>query len=714
MKRLTTVLFVIASLILLAPIPARADMKGKCGKNLQWVLDDDGKLTITGSGRMDDFSKSSQPWRAALVRSVEFPEGLTYIGNNALNGAKIGTANLPSTVTGIGKSAFANCKKMTTAVLPYGLTSIGESAFKNCRLLADIQIPPMVKSIGNKAFDNCQYISVNKGIIEVIIADKDKVTSEGENKAREEIASGTCGNDLHWVLNGNGNLLISGSGRMDDFKKSEQPWDVKKIFSLTLSEELTCIGNNAFNGAKITSVNLPSGLISIGELAFANCKNLTTIGIPPTTEKIGRYAFRGCSSLKTLTSKPEYVAAENYWFYGLPKEIIDNYNTNVNNEFVAESTPVIQTPRETPNPSQSVETQNNSPAEVAQNTRASGNKSENNKSSEAVQKEVAQVPEKQNVTTTSEIVSQKNQPEIVEIPVTPFMPSKQSKEIADNNQNKKGSKSKKEVKTVVKYGDSDIDKKVPETKSINSQTFAFIFANENYDMMPNVPFAINDGKSFATYCQTTLGIPETNINVIYDASLGNMRAAVKYLQQVDEAFKGDISVIFYYAGHGAPDMRTVEPYLVPTDAYAIDETACYPLETLYKQLGELKAKSVKVFIDACFSGADRNNDMLAQGGRLVATVPKKAGVTGNVVVISATSNEQAAWQYAEQGHGLFTYCLIKKLQETKGNVSMGEINDYLIEKVPQISIVINRMTQTPTYQSSSKLGDSWRQWEIRK
>lgn len=77
-------MFVIASLILLAPIPARADMKGKCGKNLQWVLDDDGKLTITGSGRMDDFSKASQPWRAALVRSVEFPEGLTYIGNNAL------------------------------------------------------------------------------------------------------------------------------------------------------------------------------------------------------------------------------------------------------------------------------------------------------------------------------------------------------------------------------------------------------------------------------------------------------------------------------------------------------------------------------------------------------------------------------------------------------------------------------------------------------
>lgn len=529
MKRLTTVLFVIASLILLAPIPARADMKGKCGKNLQWVLDDDGKLTITGSGRMDDFSKSSQPWRAALVHSVILPEGLTYIGNNAFRGSRIYTISLPSTLTGIGKAAFAKCKRMTNIILPLQLENIGSDAFIACESLIEINIPISVRKIGAKA--------------------------------------------------------------------------------------------------------------------FAECKSLISIGINTQSGSIGMDAFAGCSSLSNITSLPEFITEGICSLYGLPEDLVSQYVKN-----------------------------------------NSSNKTE------------------------TYITSQQSK-EVIEIPPYPVVPSKPIKDIA-NNSTKKDSESKKINRSKIKYGDSDIDKKIPETKSVNPHTFVFIFANENYDMMPNVPFAINDGKSFATYCQTTLGIPESNLNIFYDASLGNMRAAIKYLQQVDEAFKGEISVIFYYAGHGAPDMKTVEPYLVPTDAYAIDETACYPLETLYKQLGELQAKSVKVFIDACFSGADRNNDMLAQGGRLVATVPKKAGLTGNVVVISATSNEQAAWQYAEQGHGLFTYCLIKKLQETKGNVSMGDLNDYLIEKVSQISIVKNRVAQTPTSQSSSKLGNRWRQWQL--
>lgn len=507
MKRLTTVLFVIASLILLAPIPARADMKGKCGKNLQWVLDDDGKLTITGSGRMDDFSKSSQPWRASLVRRVEFPEGLTYIGNNALNGAKIGTANLPSTVTGIGKSAFANCKKMTTAVLPYGLTSIGESAFSNCEALVKVQIPSSVKTIGSRA--------------------------------------------------------------------------------------------------------------------FADCKLIASIGIPFNVEAIGKDVFDGCNSLTKLTSLPDYITTANCKTYGIAYSVVSNYDRTGNSG----------------------------------STMATG-------------------------------------------------------EVANNFSNK--AKEKKTVEAGVKYGESDIDKKMPVRPVTSTRTFAFIFANENYDIMPDVPFATNDGKSFAAYCHSTLGLPENNINVYYNATLGNMRAAVKYMKQIDEAFKGDISFIIYYAGHGAPDEKTSEPYLVPTDAYAIDATACYPLDALYKELGELNAKSVKVFMDACFSGVDRGNDMIAQGGRLVATVPKKAGVTGNVLVISATSNDQAAWHYPEQGHGLFTYCLIKKLQETQGDVSMGELNDYLLEQVPQISIVHNHVTQTPTSQSSSKLGNSWRLWQMKQ
>jgi len=112
-------------------------------------------------------------------------------------------------------------------------------------------------------------------------------------------------------------------------------------------------------------------------------------------------------------------------------------------------------------------------------------------------------------------------------------------------------------------------------------------------------------------------------------------------------------------------------------------------------------------MDACFSGAGRDGQMLAQarGVRITA----KSGVpTGNMVVFSSSQGDETSFPYKEKGHGLFTYFLLKKLQETKGDVTLGELSDYLTTQVGKQSILVNRKSQTPTVTAASAMGDSWK------
>ena len=487
---------------------------------------------------------------------------------------------------------------------------------------------------------------------------------------------GSCGKNLTWNLDRDGVLTISGSGPMDSYSKASLPWRLELVKYVIFPEGMTTISANVFNGSKIQIANLPSTIQKIDKSAFKDCKNLTSVTLPYGLTEIGDAAFKDCRNLIKIQIPSSVKIIGKHAFQGC--RLISAIGIPVNAESVG---------IKVFDGCKSLESVTALPAYISTtNCNMYGLRPA---LVEDYHKEMAN-HKKTTAPTSSSIASV---PETTDIAV-----GKQSRKNTAN--------------PGIKYGESDIDKNIPVNPAVNHNTFAFIIANEKYTTMPDVPFANNDGRSFATYCHSTLGIPESNINVYYNATYGNMRAVVEYMKQIDEAFKSDVSFIFYYAGHGAPNEKTNEAYLIPADAYEVNESYCYPLKTLYDQLGSLKAKSVKVFMDACFSGVDRGNEMLAQGGRLVATVPKKAALSGNVIVISATSNDQAAWQYAPQGHGLFTYCLIKKLQESQGQVSMGELSDYLQEQVPRISIVHNRVTQTPTSQSSARLGTRWRLWQV--
>ena len=260
---------------------------------------------------------------------------------------------------------------------------------------------------------------------------------------------------------------------------------------------------------------------------------------------------------------------------------------------------------------------------------------------------------------------------------------------------------------------SDVDKDIPTIKThINTNQFAFIIANENYPEAP-VPYALNDGRIFKEYCKKTLGLPDKNIKMFEDASLGRIIAVVEQIKEIANAYDGDAEVIIYYAGHGVPDDKMNTAYLLPVDGSSSDIIHTgYSLEKLYTELGKLDLKSVTVFLDACFSGAKREDEMLASA-RGVAIKVKDEAPKGNMVVFSAATGDETAHQYEEMGHGLFTYFLLKKLQETQGNVTYAELSDYVNKQVKRQSVVINNKRQTPTVIPSVSMGENWKTKKLK-
>jgi uncharacterized caspase-like protein len=226
-----------------------------------------------------------------------------------------------------------------------------------------------------------------------------------------------------------------------------------------------------------------------------------------------------------------------------------------------------------------------------------------------------------------------------------------------------------------------------------------------------VPYALNDGNIFREYCQKTLGIPERQIQYVPNATGNQIKAQVKWLQNICAAFS-DVQIIFYYAGHGIPDESSRTAYLLPVDGVGSDVTTGYKLDELYNALGSMSAKNVTIFMDACFSGSKRDQGML-MSARGVAIKSKQGVPQGNMVVFSAAQGDETAYPNKEERHGMFTYYLLKKLQETKGEVNLHELGNYITTQVKQQSILINNKPQTPCVTPSLSVGEAWKTWKLK-
>lgn len=257
---------------------------------------------------------------------------------------------------------------------------------------------------------------------------------------------------------------------------------------------------------------------------------------------------------------------------------------------------------------------------------------------------------------------------------------------------------------------NSVDTKIAVNSQVDDKTFVVIISNENYKHEETVPFARNDGEVFKVYCQKTLGIPESNIHFVPDATLNEINYELDWLDDVLKAYDGDARAILYYTGHGMPDESSKEAFLLPIDGYSKSPQSGLSTKKLYQKLSKMRSESIIVFLDACFSGTKRDGKMMVSS-RGVAIKAKDEPVGSNTVVFSAAQGDETAYPYNSQKHGLFTYYVLEKIQQSGGATTLEELCQYVTQQVKRKSVVENGKSQTPSVSYASN-NQNWRKWKL--
>ena len=253
------------------------------------------------------------------LTDVSLPEGLTSIAGGTFNCCgSLKNIDIPNSVTSIGDRAFYQCGSLESIRIPDGVTYIGEQAFEYCASLANATLPGSVSTIGYNAFHGCSAftdvyykggeeqwnaISVSEGNEELLNA----------NIVFNVVDWGYCGGEgdgtnLTWILTDDGTLAISGTGAMRDYRTSlyeVAPWWARQISTVTLSEGITYIGENVFQGLyDVTELNIPASVTAVGDYAFFHM-GLVDIYIPAGLTEMNAPGFSSCSNRASVTVDPE-------------------------------------------------------------------------------------------------------------------------------------------------------------------------------------------------------------------------------------------------------------------------------------------------------------------------------------------------------------------------------------------------------------------------
>ncbi len=317
------------------------------------------KITLTkGNGTMvtygTDTAVSSPtvnfkytPWYISTSQiDLTIEDGITAISPYAFYGSKgITNVTISEGVTTIGEYAFCGNTTLKNVTIPESINTIGSYSFYQCsalentyyagdvskwckisfvdayatpmsyaddlyfggELVTELTIPAHITSINDFAFYGCSnitdvyYEGTSKQWSEVTVGIGNDVlfnNFKGGDSDNPFYAAGTCGNNLDWVLYTSGELVIIGSGAMNNYSTSTcAPW-------YTYRES-------------IKYVTLPEGLTAIGSYAFYNCTMLESVVIPDGATSIGNYAFYGCAGMKELTVpiSAKVTGTPNYTFY---------------------------------------------------------------------------------------------------------------------------------------------------------------------------------------------------------------------------------------------------------------------------------------------------------------------------------------------------------------------------------------------------------------
>ena len=239
---------------------------------------------------------------------------------------------------------------------------------------------------------------------------------------------------------------------------------------------------------------------------------------------------------------------------------------------------------------------------------------------------------------------------------------------------------------------------------------AIIIGIQNYKRVPKAEFANKDATEFNEYAIRALGIRPEKIKMLLDEEADEVNIVKAFENWLPiQVNKDKTDVYVFYSGHGLPAPDGKSLYFLPhgVDKELLSRTAVAQNE-IVAALTAAKPKSVTMFIDSCYSGQTRGGDVLIADAKPVSLKTDKNAYPANFTVITASSNDQISSSSSELKHGIFSFYLMKGMEgdadgNQDGKITVGEMQDYLSDKVARQATTLGRKQNTQVVGDSSRV-----------
>ena len=239
---------------------------------------------------------------------------------------------------------------------------------------------------------------------------------------------------------------------------------------------------------------------------------------------------------------------------------------------------------------------------------------------------------------------------------------------------------------------------------------AIIIGIENYRRVAKADFANADAKDFYTYASRALGIKPENIKLLVDDGADDIEMLNAFQNWLPlKVNKGKTDVYVFYSGHGFPSQDGKSLYFLPfnVDKQYLDRTSVKQKE-IVAALQKAQAKSVTMFIDACYSGQTRNGEVLVAGIKPVFITTEERAYPPEFTVITASAADQFSSASQDLKHGIFSFYLMKAMEgdgdENKdGRITSGELQRYLSDMVGRQAMGLNRTQNTQLFGDADRV-----------
>lgn len=229
---------------------------------------------------------------------------------------------------------------------------------------------------------------------------------------------------------------------------------------------------------------------------------------------------------------------------------------------------------------------------------------------------------------------------------------------------------------------------------------AIIIGIQDYKRVPRADHASDDAREFYKYAVRALGVNPENIKMLLDEDADEVNLVKAFENWLPvQVNRGKTDVYVFFSGHGLPAPDGKSLYFLPhgVDKELLSRTAVAQNEVV-AALSSAKPRSVTMFIDACYSGQTRAGDALVANAKPLVLKSDASNYPSNFTVITASANDQISSSSPELKHGIFSFYLMKGMEgeadaNQDGKITVGEMQDYLSDKVARQAMTLNRIQQ---------------------